>query len=289
MAIGREVRESAGASRRRVEVWRPRYVAGIEMVRGGADPHNAPRHFHEEVEIALKLGGGWQFHHRGTWHDVAPGTLVITPPGDVHMVRSSRGADDAVFHGLRLDADLFQRAATDLVGRSQRGPDFVTPLIRDSDTRYLLLRLVAALEARSAVSLLEQEAWLQDTLVHLILRHGAAGLILRPVGVEHGAVRRARHYLEEHAARNVALAELAKVAELSAFHLCRAFGSTVGMPPHAYQTQVRVVRAKALLVAGHLPLTQIAIEVGFASQSHLTRHFTRLVGTTPGQYMRDSR
>ena len=48
-------------------------------------------------------------------------------------------------------------------------------------------------------------------------------------------------------------------------------------------------RAKALLVAGHLPLTQIATEVGFANQSHLTRHFARLVGATPGQYVRDSR
>jgi len=50
-----------------------------------------------------------------------------------------------------------------------------------------------------------------------------------------------------------------------------------------------VARAKALLVAGHLPLAQIATKVGFASQSHFTRHFARLVGVTPGQYVRDRR
>ncbi len=289
MGLASDGRGTDVVSRQRVVVWRPRHVAGVEIVRGGAAPHSVPRHFHEELEIALKKGDGWEFHHRGVWHAVAPGTLVLTPPGDVHMVRSPRAIDGAVFHGLRLDADLLQRTATDLVGRPQRVPDFMMPLVGDRDARYFFLRLIAVLEEGSAASLLEQEAWLQNVLAHLILRHGAARLTLRPSGAEHGAVRRARQYLEEHAARNVALAELARVADLSAFHLCRAFGAAVGMPPHAYQTQVRVARAKALLVAGHLPLTQIATEVGFANQSHLTRHFARLVGATPGQYVRDSR
>jgi len=289
MAIGSEVREPRGIAQRRVEVWRPRHVAGVEVVRGGATPHSVPRHFHEEFEVALKQGGGWEFHYQGVWHAVAGGTLVLTPPGEVHMARSPQAAAGAVFYGLRLDADLLQRTATDLAGCPQRVPDFATPLAQDRVTRYFLLRLVAALEERAATSSLEQDAWLQDALGHLILRHGAARLTLRPGGAEHGAVRRARQYLEEYAEQHVALAELARVADLSAFHLCRAFGAAVGMPPHAYQTQVRITRAKALLVAGHLPLVQIATIVGFASQSHFTRHFTRLVGATPGQYVRDSR
>ena len=257
-----------GAPRQQVAVWRPRQVAGIEMVRGGATPHSAPRHFHEEFEIALRRGGGWEFHYRGVWHAVAAGTLVLTPPGAVHMVRSSRAANGAMFHGLRLDADLLQRTATNLAGHPQRVPDFTTLFVRDRGTRYFLLRLVAGLEERVATSPLEQDSWLQDALGHLILRHGAAKLTMRPVGAEHRAVQRARQYLEEHAEQQVALAELARVADLSAFYLCRAFGAVVGMPPHAYQTQLRITRAKALLVAGQLPLAQIAAAVGFASQSH---------------------
>ncbi len=289
MGQGNNRGEGDDIGRRRVVVWRPRHVTGVEVVRGGADPHSMPRHFHEELEIALKQGGGWEFHHRGVWHAIAPGTLVLTPPSDVHMVRSPRAIDGAAFHGLRLDAELLRRAATDLAGRPLRIPDFTKPMLDDREARYCFLRLIAVLEEGSAASLLEQETRLQRTLAQLILRHGAARLTPRPTGAEHGAVRRARQYLEEHAARNVALAELARVADLSAFHLCRAFGTAVGMPPHAYQTQLRVARAKALLVVGQLSLTQIATEVGFANQSHLTRHFMRLIGTTPGQYVRDSR
>ena len=269
-------------------VWRPPHVDGVEVVRGAGGPYSTPRHFHEEMEVGLTQGSGWEFYHRGAWQDVAPGILVLTSPGDVHMARAPRGAR-VVYHGLRLDADLIQRAATDLAGRPQRVPDVATPLVQDRDARRLFLRLVAALEEGVAASRLEQESRLQDALEHLILRHGAERLVGRPAGADPRAVRRARHYLEEHAEQGVALAELARVAGLSASHLSRAFSAAVGMPPHAYQTQVRVVRAKVLLVAGRLSLAQVAAEVGFANQSHLTYHFARLVGVTPGRYLRDSR
>ena len=81
---------------------------------------------------------------------------------------------------------------------------------------------------------------------------------------------------------------LARFAGLSAFHLCRVFGETVGMTPHAYQTQVRVRHAKSLLQAG-LPIALVAAEAGFYDQAHLTRHFKRIVGLTPGRYATGAR
>lgn len=77
---------------------------------------------------------------------------------------------------------------------------------------------------------------------------------------------------------------LARVAGLSAFHLCRVFRDAVGMPPHAYQTQVRVRQAKSLLRAG-MPAAQVAAAAGFSDQAHLTRHFKQIVGVTPGRYL----
>jgi len=269
-------------------VWRSRHVEGVEVVRGAGGPYRTPRHFHAELEVGMTQGSGWDFYHRRAWQTVAAGGLVLTPPGDVHMVRAPGGAR-VVYRGLRLDADLFQHAATDLLGRPQRAPDVATPLIQDRDATRLFLRLVAVLDQGEGASRLEQGSRLQDLLERVILYHGDARLVLPPVGAEHGAIRRARHYLEEHAAQDVTLAELTRVAGLSASHLCRVFSAAVGMPPHAYQTQVRVLRAKALLVTGHLPLAQVAVAVGFANQSHLTHHFARLVGVTPGRYLRDSR
>ena len=53
--------------------------------------------------------------------------------------------------------------------------------------------------------------------------------------------------------------------------------------PHAYQTQLRVRHAKSLLQA-RLPIALVATEAGFYDQAHLTRHFKRIVGVTPGRY-----
>jgi AraC family transcriptional regulator len=59
----------------------------------------------------------------------------------------------------------------------------------------------------------------------------------------------------------------------------------VGEPPHRYVIRLRIERAKELLREGRLSLAQVAAAVGFADQCHFNRHFKRLVGETPGQFL----
>ena len=66
----------------------------------------------------------------------------------------------------------------------------------------------------------------------------------------------------------------------------RVFHDEVGLPPHAYLTQVRVNRARRLLSQGW-PITEVAFEVGFVDQSHLNKRFKRITGMTPGQYRKN--
>jgi transcriptional regulator GlxA family with amidase domain len=121
-------------------------------------------------------------------------------------------------------------------------------------------------------------------LTQFILRHADTTPSSRHLGTEREAVRRLREYLEDNYAENVTLDRLAQIACLSPYHLNRVFCAEVGIPPHQYQTQVRVARAKALLSKG-MPTKQVAVETGFADQSHLTRHFKRLMQVTPGRYL----
>ena len=74
---------------------------------------------------------------------------------------------------------------------------------------------------------------------------------------------------------------------LSPYHLTRLFSAGVGMPPHAYQLQLRVEHAKRLLLAGR-PVTDAGHEAGFFDLSHFTRHFKRFVGVAPGTYARQA-
>ena len=74
-----------------------------------------------------------------------------------------------------------------------------------------------------------------------------------------------------------------KAAGISPFHLTRIFKKAIGMSPHQYLIEVRVHSANALLAAGpeHPSLAEVAAAVGFSDQSHLTRQFKRILGTTP--------
>lgn len=94
-----------------------------------------------------------------------------------------------------------------------------------------------------------------------------------------------RDYLEAHLADRVTLADLARATGLTAYAVLRGFRRATGIPPHRYLTQLRIRKAGELLRAGHSPV-MVAGAVGFADQSHLHRHFRRLVGVTPGTYSR---
>ena len=72
-------------------------------------------------------------------------------------------------------------------------------------------------------------------------------------------------------------------ARVSVFHFARQFRGAVGETPHRYVIRLRVERAKDLLRDGRLSPAQVA--VGFADQSHLRRHFKRLTGLTPRQFL----
>lgn len=92
-------------------------------------------------------------------------------------------------------------------------------------------------------------------------------------------------YVEEHLGSNVSLSAMASVARLSPYHFARQFRAATGMPPHQYVISRRVERARDLLEKHDtLPLTEIAVRAGFLDQSHLSNHFKRLLGVTPGQF-----
>jgi AraC-like DNA-binding protein len=84
------------------------------------------------------------------------------------------------------------------------------------------------------------------------------------------------------------LAELARAAGASPFHLVRIFRKELGLPPHAYINQVRIRHAKDLLDAG-VSLAAAAVSVGFSDQSHFGRHFKRTVGVSPARFVGSKR
>ena len=104
-------------------------------------------------------------------------------------------------------------------------------------------------------------------------------------GLHPRAVAEAVRFLQENYSRDVSLNDIADAVHLSPFHVARLFKQALGVSPHQYLIQIRVNSARSLLEAGsgERSLAEVASAVGFADQSHLTRHFKRLLGVTPKQ------
>jgi transcriptional regulator GlxA family with amidase domain len=94
------------------------------------------------------------------------------------------------------------------------------------------------------------------------------------------AIRSALDFIDACFAEPISLAELAGRADLSISRFAVRFSAEVGMSPQQYVRLVRVKHAQRLLRHG-LPPSIVAAEVGFFDQSHLCRHFKRVLGTTP--------
>src|SRR5262249_49948014 len=118
--------------------------------------------------------------------------------------------------------------------------------------------------------------------------NAAAALVHAPLPMRGGlpprALQRVRDYIEAHLAENLSLQALADTAGLSRYHFARAFKQSEGLTPHDYIVKCRVERAQKLLADSDMPLSEIALAVGFADQSHCARRFREHVGVTPSSY-----
>jgi len=97
-------------------------------------------------------------------------------------------------------------------------------------------------------------------------------------------LRLAKDYLEDNFNRNVELQDLANLTGLSRSWFARGFRESTGIAPYSFILQIRVRRAKELLLDHKTPIATIATLVGFADQSHFTKTFRRYAGATPREW-----
>ncbi len=97
-------------------------------------------------------------------------------------------------------------------------------------------------------------------------------------------LQRAIDYIQAHLTGDVRIEHIATAAGLSVFHFARTFKKTTGLTPHGYLMMTRVERAKVLLVEYDKTLAEIASDLGFSDQSHMTNVFKRFTGATPRKF-----
>ena len=97
-------------------------------------------------------------------------------------------------------------------------------------------------------------------------------------------IAKVNEYIEQHLDQKIGLTELAALVGLSEYHFIRQYKASTGYTPYQYLVWRRVEQAKGLLSHPTLPITDIALRLGFSDGSHFARVFRKMTGVTPRQY-----
>src|SRR5688572_31482428 len=260
--MGPQLAITAGASRfRRLDV-----TVGHVTANRFPPALRLPVHSHPQATVAVILAGGFAGSYRGGERECPAPTVIIEPAGELHGNRfghaetsvltlslMSDGLDrvvEAASRRLRHDHDPYAELIARRAASELDRPDDVTPLAVEAAALELIARV-------TRTSLPERRpAWL-------------------------GEARASPH---DRYAESFALADVADAVGVEPERMARVFRRAFGEPVAGYLRRIRVDAAAQLLTSTELPISQVAAEVGFADQSHLTRCFSRYLGTTPGRY-----
>ncbi len=284
MRTSLEAREGHEVVKDSFTVWRPWQLKPLDLSEGRAVSTPPIRHFFQEYVLVCMQSGVAYYQYRSTRvsEQVVDGTLLVIEPGETWISQ----ATDVTFHSLCIDPAWLQRLSAEMLQREQRLPHFPSHPLFDPSLSRAMRDLVV--RSQAPVSRLQQEEMLLHLLAPLLLSHAEDAEALPQSEKEHPAIKHAKEYLQVHYAQEVALQELANVTNLSPFHLARSFRQAVGLPPHAYQTHLRLEHGKKLLAHG-CDVSYVASATGFFDQSHFTQQFKRHYLVTPGSYRKTAR
>ena len=162
-----------------------------------------------------------------------------------------------------------------------------TSFFSDPTISALMLRIwQEALAGTQESALVADTAW--TSLAALLLRASGRS---SPTAVHGGLagwqLRRITEHIQDRLTEDVSLNELASLVGLSPRHLCTAFRQSTGLPPHRWQIERRVERAKAMLTSPAVTITDVALACGFGTPSHFATMFRRATGCTPSAWRRE--
>lgn len=223
-----------------------------------------------------------QWGRRLVRKSVMDGEVYLFPANVRHVIYSDRQSE---FIDLHLEPAMLTRAAYELlvVERVEFVPYFAT---RDPLIQQIALALKAELESTSSEHLYA-ELMANALAVHLLRRYTGTTILERPTeGLPQYKLRQVLDYIHDHLEQDLGVEAIATLLQMSPYYFSRLFKQSTGLSPHQYIIQGRVDRAKQLLNQGEMAIADIAYSVGFTSQSHLNRHFKRLVGVTPKAFLR---
>lgn len=248
--------------------WRP-HVKGIEEVfHARFIDHAYPPHTHDAWTLLIVDAGTIRYGLSGHEHGSTGRDVTLLPPHVPHDGRTVTAA------GFRKRVIYIEDELLTGIGMAVDSPTLRDPLLRNRvDLLHRALLPGAEFEAQSRLAFV-----LERVQAHLrrITQEPRRTRDPRLAGA-------LRDLIDAHIETGLTLEQASATLHARPAHLVRTFTREFGMPPHRYLTGRRIERARRLLLDGMRP-ADVAVTVGFHDQSHLNRHFKRMLATTPARY-----
>lgn len=236
----------------------------------------------DDLLISVHAGAPTRVSCRGARSLATRGELFILPSGASDECTQD---DPSEVVDLRLSTALLRLAADELGLDPKNGPALECGA-RDSRIEHLAWALEAEQRSGSQGGRLYRECLGLAVAVQLLGRQRAPRVNRTPSGLPAERLRRVLDCIEADLGGDLSLLRLARVARVSTSHFSVLFKRSMGVPVHEYVVQRRVARARTLLQEGRSSASAIALQVGFAHQSHLARCMRRVLGVTPSALTR---
>ena len=249
---------------------------GVERIEAFFAGHAFDPHRHDTYAIGLTLHGVQAFRYRGAAEHSVPGQVFVLHPDETHDGHAGTGAGFR-YRILYVDA----RAIHDALGEARCPLPFVREAV--STNRRLTAAIVPALEDLDVAL---DELHRDQIILELAeaLAEADPSVTRRKLSARHWrAVGKARDFLDANIENAVGSAELEAVTGLSRYAVARHFRACLGTSPYRYLVLRRLDRVRSLIRQG-TSLVDAAGSCGFADQSHMTRHFKKVYGMSPGRW-----
>jgi len=249
---------------------------GIERIEARFQGNGFAPHRHDTYAIGLTMAGIQTFSYRGEIRASAPGQVIVIHPDEIHD--GAAGTQEGLRYRMLYVAP--EHIAEVLAAAGRPGLPFVpAPVVTDIRFRGDLAEALTDIDHE--LGSFKRDCLIAD-LADCLTRHSdRAGR--RSAALNWPDLKRCADYLKENCADQVRMEDLESLARMDRFTLSRQFRAVFGTSPHRYQVMRRLDLAKAELGMGG-SLADAAISSGFADQSHMTRHFKKAYGMTPGQW-----
>lgn len=250
------------------------------------------KHWHEEFMIFYIEKGSAVIHCNSQPIPVGTGDLVIINSNDIHYVENC--CNHLIENYIVIDIAFLLSYKQDLCQIKYIDPllqnriRFENKITNDAELTRQVLELFREHQQQLRGYELSIKAGLYRILVLLLRRHTVPAPCEVDFRRHHQLLRPVLQYVDEHYNQKITLEKLAAMANMSRPHLCRLFKSMTGMPPIEYINHLRINAAMKLLQQQHLPISEVALIVGFNDSNYFSRLFKKYKNMPPTSVQKEN-